>query len=121
MWDQEIDMSATLKLTRSSRLADAARTYQVVLDGKMTREIRNSANAEMPIAPGKHMLQILVPKIIKISDQHPSLSSPAVTFDVDDGETVEFVSHPPSYPQAALSWIVDLSGKRDRWIELRAQ
>jgi len=42
-------MTATLQVTRSSRLADAARTYRVLLDGEMTGEICNHASTEIPI------------------------------------------------------------------------
>lgn len=111
-------MNATLQLTRSSRLADAARTYQVLLDGKVSGSIGNDGRTEMSIAPGEHTLQIVVPKIVKIVKRHPALSSPTVTFEVDEGKSAKYVCHPPSYPQAALSWITSQFGERDRWIEL---
>jgi hypothetical protein len=42
-------MTAILRVTRSSRLADTARTYQVLLDEGRTGEIRNHASTDIPI------------------------------------------------------------------------
>ena len=109
-------MSATLKLTRPPRLADAARAYQVLLDGESMGEVRNRGSIDLAITAGRHTVQA---RTMKPTTGTFGLSSPAVAFEVGEGETAEFAVHAPRYPQAAISWAkVVLLGPKDRWIEL---
>ena len=109
-------MSATLKLTRPPRLADAARAYQVLLDGEAVGEVGNRRSIDLSIKAGRHTVQA---RTMKPTTGPFGLSSPAVTFEVDEGGTASFAVHAPRYPQAAISWVkVVLLGPKDRWIEL---
>jgi hypothetical protein len=108
-------MNTTLRLTRSFRVADLARPYQIVLDGELAGRIGTLASAELPIAAGTHTLQIRVPRLLIF----PGLVSSPVTFDVDNGETVRFVCHPPKFLQAAWpKYLACVWGAREWWIEL---
>jgi hypothetical protein len=80
-------VTAQLHLERVHRLADAARTYQVVLDGEAVSEIRNGTATDLPVRSGTHVLQVRVPKIVRLGNR-PALGSTAVTFVVDDGDAL---------------------------------
>jgi hypothetical protein len=108
-------MSATLQLTRPSRIADAARRYRIVLDGEPVDEVGNDASAAVPIAPGRHTLQV---RALRADGRRPGLSSHPVSFDVADGATAEFMCRPPSYPRASYRWIICLLRGPSRWIAL---
>jgi hypothetical protein len=108
-------MSAMLQVIRPFRLADAARPYQIVLDGEATREIRNNASAEMPIAAGTHTLRVRVGGLLR---GRPGRGSQEVTFQVGDGETAQFSCHPPAFWESWLAWIASLLGDPDKFIRL---
>lgn len=108
-------MTATLLLTRPSRLADAARPYRIVLDGRTVGEVRGNSSTEMPIVAGTHTLQV---RLLTLIGRRPGLGSPVVTFEVVDGDAAGFECHAPSYPQASFRWIASFLGGRDRWIQL---
>lgn len=108
-------MSTTLQLTRSFRVADRARPYQIVLDGEVVGRLRTSASAVLPLAVGSHILEIRVSRLLVF----PGLVSPPVTFEVESGQGVEFVCHPPKFLQASwLKYLACLWGGRDWWIEI---
>ncbi len=108
-------MSATLLLTRPLRVADAAQPYHVLIDGETVGAVRNNSSAEVPIASGKHTLQIRTPNIVT---RRPGRGSPVVTFEVGDGETAEFTCRCPRYPRASYWYITCVLGDSNRWIEL---
>ncbi len=108
-------MSATLRLTRPFRVADAGRPYQIVLDGEAAGEIRNKSTAEIPVAAGEHTVQV---RLLNIVTRRPGRGSPVVTFEAGDGETAEFACRAPRYPQAWWSYIAAMLGGQDRWIQL---
>jgi hypothetical protein len=115
--NKDIPMDTTLQLTRPFRVADLARPYQIVLDGEAGGRIGTLARAELPIAAGSHTLQIDVPRLLIF----PGLSSPPRTFDIDSGQTVKFVCHPPKFLGASwLKYLACLLGARDWWIELES-
>jgi hypothetical protein len=108
-------MNTTLQLTRSFRVADLARPYQIVLDGEVVGKLSTGASAVLPLAVGSHTLQIRVPRLLIV----PELVSPPVTFEVESGENVEFVCHPPKFLQASWpKYLACLRGTRDWWIEM---
>jgi hypothetical protein len=110
-----IAMSATLLLTRPFGLADAARPFQVVLDGEPVGEIRNNSRTEIPVVAGEHTLQIRTPNIIT---RRPGRGSPEVFFEAGDGDTAEFTCRCPRYPRASYWYLACVLGDSDRWIEL---
>jgi hypothetical protein len=97
-------MSAKVLLTRTFRLADAARSYQVLLDGEPASQIRNNASTEIPVAAGTHTLQI---RVLTLLGKRPSRGSPEVSFEVGDDRTVQFHCHPPGLAQAWYLWVGD--------------
>ena len=111
-------MSTSLYLIGPSRLADAARPYEILLDGKIAGEIRNNMNAEVSLEAGTHSLEIRLPKMVKISNRRPGLSSQPMTFEVDVGEVAAFKCYRPPTLQAFFMWIVRQLGRRNRWISL---
>jgi hypothetical protein len=94
------------------------RGFQIVLDGQTAGHIPVLGSTELPIEAGEHTLQMRVRKILNLVDRHPGRGSATVTFHADEGETLEFVCHPPSYPQALWSFIEAMSGEASRWILL---
>lgn len=111
-------MSATLRLTRPFRTADWGRRFQIVVDGEIAGNIPVFGHAQMPIEAGEHTLEMRVGKLVNIVDRRPGRGSETLALHVDDGETVEFVCHPPSYPRALPSFIAVMSGEPSRWILL---
>jgi hypothetical protein len=108
-------MSATLRLARPFRLADAVWPYQIVLDGHNVGEIRNRATIQLPTSAGTHTLQI---RSLHVINRHLGLASPATTFEVRDNETADFVCHPRPFIQTLVVWITCLFGDRSQWITL---
>jgi hypothetical protein len=108
-------MSATLQLSRTARLADAAWPYSIVLDGQTVGKITNRNSIKIQLAPGTHTLQILsLHKILSLL----RLSSPTVTLNVSDEETADFTCHSRPFPQIIYWLIAALRGKRNGWIVL---
>jgi hypothetical protein len=108
-------MSATLALTRSSRLIDLVWSYQVLIDGRPAGEIRNAGSTKVTIAAGTHTLQV---RSLHIVNRHLGLASPTATLSVSEGETAEYVCHARPFAQAIVRWFKCLLGDRNGWIEL---
>ncbi|MGH2861915.1 MAG: hypothetical protein ACRDLT_10490 [Solirubrobacteraceae bacterium] len=108
-------MSAELQISRSSRLADAAWRYQIVLDGQDAGMIRNGETAQLSTSPGEHTLQV---RSLHIINRHIGLASPPATFAVNDGKQAQFVCQAPSFAHALPQWITCLRGDRSQWIKL---
>jgi hypothetical protein len=111
-------MSATLQLTRPWRTADWGRSFQIVLDGETVGHIPVLRSTGMPIEAGEHTLQMHVRKILNLVRGRPGRGSQTVAFHVDDGQSVEFVCHPPSYPGALWSFIAAMADEPSGWISL---
>jgi hypothetical protein len=97
-------MSAMLQVIRPFRLADAARPYQVVVDGEPASEVGNNASTEIPVAAGTHTLQI---RVLTLVGKRPSRGSQEVSFEVGDGQAAQFSCHPPGLAQAWYLWVGD--------------
>jgi hypothetical protein len=110
-------MSPTLQLSRSSRVADAAWPYEIVLDGHAAGKITNRASSSLEIAASPHTLQL---RSLHVINRHLGLASPVVTFDADDGDDAEFVCHPRPFVQTLYWWIACLVGARTQWIVLES-
>jgi hypothetical protein len=108
-------MSATLQLSRSFGVADAAWPYSIVLDGQTVGKITNRKSTKIELSPGTHTLQIFSLHMI-LSLLH--FSSPTVTLDVSDDETADFTCHARPFPQIIYWLIAALRGQRSRWIVL---
>jgi hypothetical protein len=108
-------MSATLQIVRISRLTDAVWPYRVVVDGEPVGKVRNDETVRIPVAPGPHTLQL---RSLHIIGRRLGLASPAVTFDLAAGETLEFVCKPPPAALALAHWIRSATGDRTGWITL---
>lgn len=108
-------MSAELRVTRSPRLADAAWSYQIALDGDDAGVIRNGATTRLTTSAGKHTIQI---RSLHVINRHLGLASPTATFDLHDDESVEFVCHAHSFGRALSQWLGSLRGDRTHWIML---
>jgi hypothetical protein len=108
-------MTATLLMTRPFRVADAARPYQVLLDGEEVGVVRNKSSAEVPITPGEHTLQVRMPNIVT---RRPGRGSPVVTLKIGDGDAAQFTCRCPRYPRAAFWYFACVLGDSSGWIEL---
>ena len=74
-------MSATLKVTHKAIGAEVRRgAYDVVVDGERRGSVEMNATIELPVAPGRHTLQV----------RNGRNSSSAHTFDATEGETIAF-------------------------------
>ena len=108
-------MSATLQLSRSFRVADAAWPYSIVLDGQAVGKVTNRNSTEIQLAPGTHTLQVFsLHKILSLLH----VSSPTVTLDVRDGERADFICHSRPFSQISYWLIAAVRGQRSRWIVL---
>jgi hypothetical protein len=77
-------MSATLRLTRQGVGMELRRgTFDIMVDGKHVGLIEWHDSLETPVEPGSHTLQV----------RKGRYSSPDVTFDVADGQMVDFRCH----------------------------
>ena len=74
-------MSATLKLTHKALGAEVRRgSYDVVFDGERVGSVEMNGTMEMPVAPGRHTLQI----------RSGRKSSSTEIFDAAEGEILAF-------------------------------
>jgi hypothetical protein len=79
--EEEITVSATLKLTHKAIGAEVRRgTYDVEVDGKRVGSVEMNDTIETPVEPGHHTLQV----------RDGRNSSHTKTFDAADGEIVAF-------------------------------
>jgi len=79
-------MSATLRLTRRHPLMELRRgPFETELDGKSVRSINKLDETEIPVESGHHTLRI----------RSGRYSSQERSFDVADGEVVNFRTHGP--------------------------
>jgi hypothetical protein len=109
-------MSATLRLSRSFRVADAAWPYSIVVDSHTVGKLTNRDSTKIQLVPGTHTLQILTGhKILS----RLRFSSPTVTLHVSDDETADFICHSRPFPQIIYWLIAALRGPRSRWIVLQ--
>lgn len=108
-------MNGTLQLSRTSRLADAAWPYSIVLDGQPVGKIANRDSTNIQLTSGTHTLQIL--SLHKILSRL-RLSSPPVTLDVRENETADFICHSRPFSQIIYWLIAALRGQPSRWIVL---
>lgn len=108
-------MTATLMVTRPFRAADMGRAYQVVLDGMPAGKLRESSSITVPVAPGRHTLQV---RLLTLFTKRPGRRSPVVTFEVADDDVTEFACDPPKYPRTSWWWIVCLLGDPEKWLQL---
>ncbi len=77
----EQQMSATLKVTHQAIGAEVRRgTYDVVVDGERRGSVEMNGTIEIPVAPGRHTLQV----------RSGRNSSSTQTFDATEGEIVAF-------------------------------
>ncbi len=91
-------MSATLRLTRQGVGMELRRgTFDIIVDGKRVGPIELHDSFETPVEPGGHTLQV----------RKGRYSSPSVTFDVTDGQIVNFRCHGAMmWPRYVVSAIV---------------
>ena len=74
-------MAATLTLTHKAIGVEVRRgTYEVLVDGERVGSVAMNDTLELPVAPGRHTLQV----------RHGRDSSRTRTFDIADGERVAF-------------------------------
>ncbi len=78
-------MSATLTLKRENRFAIELRRapFQITLDGRAVGTLDRNETFEAPVQPGRHSLQVRAGRY----------SSRAQTFDVGEGDAVNFWCH----------------------------
>jgi hypothetical protein len=91
-------VAATLRLIREGVGTELQRgTFDVVVDGKSVGSIERHDTVEVPIDPGRHTLQV----------RKGRYSSPAVTFDVANGEVANFRCHGAMmWPRYVVSIVV---------------
>jgi hypothetical protein len=80
-------VSATLRLTRKHPGMELRRgPFEIELDGRSAGSIEKiHETVEMPVEPGHHTLRL----------RYGRYSSPGRSFDVADGEVVDFRAHGP--------------------------
>jgi hypothetical protein len=110
-------MSATLQVSRPSSLVDLVWTYAIVLDGETVGRVSNDAETSVEVASGAHTLQIRSRHIVL---GRLGFSSPALSFEVSEGETASFRCHPRTLREAPYRLIAGLAGARTTWIALEA-
>ena len=95
---EEIDVSATLKLKREGAGIELRRgPFEIAVDGSGVGRIEWHQTVELPLEPGRHILQIR-------AGRH---SSQTEAFDVADEESVEFRCHGAMlWPRYVVSIIV---------------
>jgi hypothetical protein len=108
-------MSATLHISRPSNLVDLVWPYAIVVDGETVGRVSNDAETSLQVAPGTHSLQIRSRHIVL---GRLGFSSPALSFEVGEGETVSFRCHPRKLQEVPYRLFAGLSGKPTTWIEL---
>ena len=69
-----------VKIHREKQLADAARAYQIYVDGEQKGEIRRGASADFFVTEGTHRLRLKI----------DWCGSPEIEFSAAAEETVEF-------------------------------
>ena len=91
-------MAATLEVTHKAIGAEVRRApYEVVLDGESVGSVEMNGTFAIPVAPGRHSLQVRDGRNL----------SPTKTFDAADGETVAFRCTGKSIlPRFLLSFIL---------------
>jgi hypothetical protein len=75
-------MSATLRMTRKISFAIELRRgrFEILVDGNDIGGIDNNETVEAPIQPGQHTVQV----------RHGRYSSRTLSFDVADGDAIDF-------------------------------
>jgi hypothetical protein len=101
-------VSATLKLTREGSGLELRRgRFDILVDGTSERAIEWRQTVEVPLDPGRHVLRIRAGRY----------SSPDRSFDVADGEVVNFRCHGammwPRYVASILKPDLAISLKRE--------
>lgn len=71
---------ASLRLIRDTGYVDAARTYEVLIDGAVVNRIKQGATLQLEVPPGEHYLQLKI----------DWCGSRRVSFKVDDNESLTF-------------------------------
>jgi hypothetical protein len=98
-------MSSTLTLTREATgaLELRRRPFDIVLDGQPAGSIERDQTVELAVDPGPHTLQVRTGRY----------SSPARTFDADDGANIDFRCNGAIlWPQYVASLLVPSIGLR---------
>jgi hypothetical protein len=108
-------MSATLELSRPSRLVDLVWSYQILLDGQPAGEIRNAATTKVEVAAGSHTLQV---RSLHVISRLFGLASPTATLVVTDGETITYACVARPFLQSIVWWFKCVVGDRSGWITL---
>ena len=108
-------MSATLELTRPSRLVDLVWSYQILIDGQPAGEIRNGSSTKVAVAAGTHTLRV---RSLHIINRRLGLASPTATLSAGESETVGYVCQARPFAQAIVWWFKCLLGDRNGWIQL---
>jgi hypothetical protein len=101
-------MSATLRLTREATGIELRRgRFEVAVDGKSVGSLERHQTVETPLEPGRHTLRIWAGRY----------SSRDRSFDVADGEVVDFRCHGaliwPTYVASIVKPDLAISLKRE--------
>jgi hypothetical protein len=101
-------MSAMVKLTREARGIELRRgRFEVLVDGTSVRSFDRHVTVEIPLEPGQHSLRLRAGRY----------SSRDHSFDVADGEVINFRSHGaliwPTYAASVVKPNLAISLKRE--------
>ena len=101
-------MSATLRLTREGSGIELRRgRFEISVDGKGLGSVERHETVEIPLEPGRHTIRLRAGRY----------SSPDHSFDVADGEVVNFRCHGamvwPRYVASILKPDLAISLKRE--------
>jgi hypothetical protein len=105
-------MSPTLRLTREARGIELRRgRFEVLVDGTRVQSFDRNETVEISLEPGHHTLRILAGRY----------SSRDQSFDVADGEVINFRSHGamiwPTYVASIVKPNLAISLKRERLVD----
>lgn len=78
-------MNTTIAIHRISGFQARYRAYTVKVDGQNVAKLRNGKTTEIPVAPGRHLLQLSVDWL---------WTSPEIEVAVTAGDRVELVTRP---------------------------
>jgi hypothetical protein len=104
-------MSATLRLSRVSRVVGIVINFGIVLDGAAAGKIGAGKSVQLQVEAGSHTLQVRY--------LLPLLTSPERTFHVDDGDTVDFVCRSRPFV-LVIPWLLVSLIRPNTWLVLEA-
>jgi len=97
-----------LKIHRKKEYRDRMRNYQIIVDNELLGTLKGGETKEINVDPGKHSLKLTI----------DWCSSPELTFDIKEGETIEFNCRNAMKSWRILFPLIYISFLKNRYIHL---